>query len=606
MKLPIIKDLYRFVPEKGGSLSSSSLDAMRWRALVEMNDRSVSGNAVLALAFLFVSISSDLMLTHRSLFTGLFSLVALSITARLVVMALIKWKTRTEYREREGQFYLVVFSFAVTWGLLTSTMLFLYGATWPALIVVLFAAGMGSGALANFCIWRSLVTGYLAVLFVPAIVVCFSSRNNEGYILGTGLTMYMAYLLIQVKLWNREYWSSRTSAELLKVRAEELQEERENSDLANRAKSEFMSSMSHELRTPMNAILGFAQMLELDPDAPLTINQKISVDHIIKGGQHLLGLIDQVLDLAKIESGKLNLVFECIRPSDTFHECLEMVKPMADKKGVILSGKKESDKLVRVDPVRLKQVILNLFSNGIKYNIDAGHVEFGCRDGKNNILHIFVSDTGLGIPVERHEEVFDPFNRLGNESTEIEGTGVGLTISKKLVEAMGGQIGFESEPGKGSTFWIEFPAIEGSDHKETESVETLKKEDVYESLPVTATVLYIEDNPANLQLMESIIGSIGGITLISAHTAEIGISMAEEKQPNLILMDINLPGMDGIAATKALAQVDKTRNIPVIGISAAAMKSDIERAKTAGFKAYLTKPFNVPEVIQTIKTALTA
>ncbi len=379
---------------------------------------------------------------------------------------------------------------------------------------------------------------------------------------------------------------------------------KEEAETANRAKSDFLSSMSHELRTPMNAILGFAQILELHPQEPLTEDQKDCVKHIKSGGNHLLELIDQVLDLSRIEAGKLNISLEEIALDTTLQECLRLIDNSAQERNLKVASDLGATHTIKVDYTRFKQVMLNLLSNAVKYNREGGDVTLTSEDTADNQVRVSVMDRGEGISEDDQGGLFEAFNRLGREASGIEGTGIGLTITKQLVEAMGGAIGYTTELGKGSTFWIEFPAAGSTLGKQPQTSEVSKTPEQPARLSTTATVLYIEDNPANLSLMETIIGRMKGVSMISAYNAELGMSMAEEHQPDLILMDINLPGMDGIAAMKVLSTIDKTRDIPVIAISAAAMKRDIQRGMAAGFKEYLTKPFNIPEIVKAIEKEL--
>lgn len=383
-----------------------------------------------------------------------------------------------------------------------------------------------------------------------------------------------------------------------------LEESRQNSEMANQAKSEFLSSMSHELRTPMNAILGFAQLLELNPSDPLTKGQKEQVGHILKSGNHLLELIDRVLDLSKIEAGKLEVSVKEIVLNDVCRECLLMTKTNSTDRDLTVDSNLKARKTIEADYTRFKQVLLNLLSNAIKYNVKGGRVTLTSEDTHNNMVRISVTDTGPGIAEDDQINLFTPFNRLGKESSDIEGTGVGLAISKQLVEAMGGRIGVESKVGTGSAFWVEFPAVESTIVNAVEDTQHPVTNEDIEQTSTPASILYVEDNPANTQLMQAIIEKIDGVTLLSASNAARGILMAEEQQPSLILMDINLPDMDGIEAKKLLSSQDKTRDIPVIALTAAAMKSDIEKGNAAGFRAYLTKPFNVTEIMNTIKTEL--
>jgi PAS domain S-box-containing protein len=375
---------------------------------------------------------------------------------------------------------------------------------------------------------------------------------------------------------------------------------------ANNAKSEFLSSMSHELRTPMNAILGFAQMLEFNPKEPLTETQKESVNHIMKGGQHLLELINEVLDLAKIEAGKMEMSIEDISVKSVLDECLSLIHSMAEDRGIEITVGNSFDETIeiRTDHTRFRQSLLNLITNAIKYNRPNGTVTLDCHETPGAMLHINVADTGNGISENMLDDLFQPFNRLGAENTEIEGTGIGLTITKQIIEAMDGHIGVDTKIGEGSTFWIELPL---SERKLIDEGAAGTQETGYDTKPlpdIEGTVLYVEDNPANLQLMEMIIERVEGLSMISAHNAELGIELAKSRYPNLIILDINLPGMDGYDALKKLKNIEKTKDIPIIALSANAMVRDIERGINAGFKQYLTKPIKVEEVVSAIKNVI--
>ena len=372
----------------------------------------------------------------------------------------------------------------------------------------------------------------------------------------------------------------------------------EEAERANKSKSEFLSSMSHELRTPMNSIIGFSQMLDRNALEPLTSTQQKCVDHILRGGRHLLDLINEILDLSKVESGKMDLGFEHVFPSSVFKECVDLLRGHASARDITLSGNKESDAGILVDRFRFKQVILNLLSNAIKYNNDGGKVSFGCVEQPDGIVRIFVSDTGPGIPDEMIPDLFVPFERLHYSQSEIEGTGIGLTISKRLVEVMGGTIGCDSKVGEGTTFWLEFPKVDADvpvNNIPVDAVEVLAA-----PAKISGTMLYIEDDMHNTALMELIVTRIENVSMISAPTAELGIEMACSVLPDVIVLDINLPGMDGFEAIAQLKKIDKTRDIPVIALSAAAMSHDIERGKKAGFLHYLTKPIDIDEVISVI------
>ncbi|SOD90706.1 PAS domain S-box protein [Caenispirillum bisanense] len=384
----------------------------------------------------------------------------------------------------------------------------------------------------------------------------------------------------------------------------ELRLAQEEAERANEAKSAFLSSMSHELRTPLNAILGFAQLLEASRKDPLTDKQKSHVQHILKGGQHLLDLINEVLDLARIEAGKLTLSIEDISPADVLDECLSITETLAERRGIAVQrGFALPLPGVRADYTRLKQVLLNLLSNAVKYNREAGRLTLAVGPGAPGMLRFAVTDTGRGIPADKFASLFEPFNRLGAETTEVEGTGIGLTITRELTERMGGTLGVESEVGVGSTFWVEMPLSEARLDIPAE-IETPDDTTADASAGPSLRVLYVEDNPANMRLMEEVMDELGGVDLRTAHTAELGIELAVRERPDLILMDINLPGMDGFQALAFLREQPETSATPIIALTANATASSIQKGIAAGFTAYLTKPVVIPQLMQAIRTAV--
>ena len=383
-----------------------------------------------------------------------------------------------------------------------------------------------------------------------------------------------------------------------------LEQAQVEAEKANRAKSEFLSSMSHELRTPLNAILGFAQLLEFGKKDPLTDRQKDQVRQIMKGGNHLLELIDEVLDLAKIEAGKLSLSIETVDMRNLVDECLSFAGTLAAKRDITIEDRTgDALPMIWADRLRSKQALLNLLSNAVKYNREGGQIWLDAEQRNDGAIWIGVTDTGLGIPEDKHADLFRPFSRLGAGDQEIEGTGIGLVITKKLVEEMDATMGFDSTPGEGSTFWVEFPlAVE--DLKEAPLEE---QDDAVADLAIGSEerlLLYVEDNPTNLALMEDIIEDVSNLTMISTHTAELGLALAEERKPDVIILDINLPGMNGIEAVQILKKLDATKDIPVLALSANAMPDTIERGRQAGFRDYLKKPVNVSELMAALQDAL--
>lgn len=382
-----------------------------------------------------------------------------------------------------------------------------------------------------------------------------------------------------------------------------LQLAKASADEANQAKSAFLSSMSHELRTPLNAILGFAQLLASQVSVSQDKRQEF-VGYILKAGNHLLVLINEVLDLAKIESGTLTLSLEPVALVDVMQECEKMIAPIATKRAITLAFSVDSNVHVTADRTRLKQILLNLLSNAIKYNREGGSVEISTvMSGKS--IRIVVKDTGNGLSPAQIEQIFQPFNRLGQEVGPEEGTGIGLVVTKRLVEMMNGEIGVESQVGVGSVFWLTLQACDAvrNGHVpelEKRSAVAVSKKDV----PIVHSILYVEDNPANLRLVQEIINLRPDLRLMTASDAGLGIEIARAHQPRLILMDLNLPGISGIDAFKQLQSDTLTAHIPVIALTANAMPRDVERGLAEGFIGYLTKPIDIGKFLTTVDQAL--
>jgi PAS domain S-box-containing protein len=391
----------------------------------------------------------------------------------------------------------------------------------------------------------------------------------------------------------KEDFSERKANELALIEA------RESAERANRAKSEFLSSMSHELRTPMNAILGFAQILEIDEE--LGADQRECVREILQGGKHLLQLINDVLDLSRIESGRLTLSLEPVALAEVVADCLKLIQPLAGTRGIEPRVSVPASCKVMADRVRVKQAVLNLLSNAVKYNREGGQVALEAELAGGRV-RIVVSDDGPGIAAERMAELFQPFSRLGAEFSVIEGTGIGLTITRRLVEMMHGTVGVESTVGSGSRFWVDLPASSADGIPAPDAVSPVQFAGNIDRL--AQNILCIDDNPVNLKLIQLMLKKHRPFHIRTAHTAGLGLELARAQAPDLILLDINMPDTDGYQ-TLALLRADPTlRDIPVIAVTANAMTHDIERGMAAGFAAYLTKPLAHAQLVATVDKVL--
>jgi PAS domain S-box-containing protein len=431
----------------------------------------------------------------------------------------------------------------------------------------------------------------------PAMVSVTALRDAQddiiGYLLiGTDNTARKA-VEGERALLNRE----------LQGKNDELEAARSAAEKANLAKSEFLSSMSHELRTPLSAILGFAQLIDSGSPPPSPA-QKRSLDQILKAGWYLLDLINEILDLALIESGKLALSLEPIAVAEVMQECRAMIEPQAHKRGIAVAFPSPEGRLfVMADRTRLKQVLINLLSNAVKYNRPGGSVSvvYEMRDAGR--LRVRVEDSGAGLPPEKVAQLFQPFNRLGQEAHAEEGTGIGLVVCQRLIDLMGGAIGAESKVGTGSTFWVDLNLTRAPQpHEGDHEPEAVPHAPIDPGLRVR-TLLYVEDNPANLMLVEDLMARRADIRLLSAMDGPRGLEMAKAFGPDVILMDINLPGMSGTQALRLLAEDPATALIPVVALSANAMPRDIAKGLAAGFFRYLTKPIKVAEFMNTLDEA---
>ncbi len=377
--------------------------------------------------------------------------------------------------------------------------------------------------------------------------------------------------------------------------ATELRDARVLAEAGSAAKTEFLSSMSHELRTPLNAILGFAQLLQRDRKEPLSERHRGRVDQILKGGEHLLRLIDEILDLSRIEAGGTSISAERVDALEVTREVLRTLEPSATRNGIqlaLLLERAGDLPPVIADRTRFTQILMNLGSNAIKYNRPSGKVTFALEPGPGGYVRASVSDTGIGIPVDKQSKLFQPFQRAGQETGPIEGTGIGLAITRRLAELMRGRVGFTSDPGVGSTFWVELPVADPSTKPVAPQVASTHPS----GHEPRGRVLYVEDNPANVRFLKDVLERFEGIALYTAPTAEIGVELARDVKPSLVIMDINLPGMSGIDALAALRRQPETKDIPVIALTAAASERDKQRGEQAGFHRYLTKPVKLEEL----------
>lgn len=389
-----------------------------------------------------------------------------------------------------------------------------------------------------------------------------------------------------------------------KAHEEELLRARAEAESASAAKSEFLSAMSHELRTPLNAVLGFAQLLQRDKKEPLTERHQERLSHVLRGGEHLLRLIDDVLDLSRIESRRLPIALEPVDVEPVLEDVRRTMAPIATEAAIVLSVGAFRGTLpqVNADRTRFRQIVMNFTSNAIKYGRPRGSVNLEARVS-GACIRVSVIDNGIGIASDKQARIFEPFHRAGQEAGPIQGTGIGLAICKQLAELMNGRVGFESRVSEGSEFWVELPLTEPNPRLIEADAPTVQTLGLGTPTASRRSIVYVEDNPSNVAFMEDLL-SDQPVELVVAPSAELGIELVRTRRPSLVIMDINLPGMSGIEARRALQRWPETAEIPVVALSAAAMPGEAKRIAEAGFFRFLTKPVRVDELLATLDEIL--
>jgi|GEM_PF-6343561 len=544
-----------------------------------------SGVAALTLLLLWGSQPRTLLLAWYAAINGTF----------LLRYVLYKRYSNTATDHADSATWGKYFTFCAILGaiLWTSGGILFFDFTNPTLqiFIIVLILGITMGSVITYGAHWPSAMAFISLVMLPFSWFLFSHGTSAYQGIGLMGICYAPVMLFAARNASRTLRQSVSlrfqNAELI----DQLTQAKDQAEQASKAKSEFLSNMSHELRTPLNAVIGFSYLLESDAEGPLNPSQRDFVMEIHKGGQHLLEVVNDVLDLARIESGKLEITLEDVDIAEVVDNCMKLMAPMAEKMAVELAWTQQDNAPTHIsaDSVRLKQVLLNVLSNAIKYNRRGGSVTIKaeCAGGYAVVM---IADTGAGIAAEKLASLFKPFERLGLDNSGIEGTGIGLAITKRLVEAMGGEVGVVSTPGVGTTFWIKLPLgrVRRKARQEPEKPQLLAAEPT----PFRKKVLYVEDSIVNLKLVEAMIHRLGHLEFLQAPTAEIGIAMAESMVPDLILMDITLPGMSGYEALEKLRQSEKTRHIPVVALTANAAGNDIERGRRAGFTDYLTKPID--------------
>lgn len=596
--MALTKSIHGYHDHRLAEMDENTIYSMTLEAYRDYVTRTIPGTIIIFLLLSIANwISHDTAESRLPYYIIIFSSLV-SIAFHFVCIKSVRHQSPDTIKRWEVYFSILAMSTAVYWAVFSGMSFVQYGVDDITMVYLLFSVGIASGAAASNFIWHKLAQAYLVVILVPPIVILTAFQGSTiVWALSASITIYYLFLYFQVRRSNNEYWKALINTKQLEIQTIELER-------ANQAKSEFLSAMSHELRTPLTAIIGFGELIKRIDNNDKT---KSYAGKIINAGDHLSSLINDILDLSAIESGKLSLSIEGLSLKDVLTESISLMAPQAQKSGIqiIPPSSQHIRYCVQADYMRLKQILLNLLSNAIKYNREGGTITISCKPCSNDRTRITVTDTGVGMNDSQLQQLFQEFNRVGAEQTNVKGTGIGLVITKRLVELMGGVIGVESQQGKGSSFWFELKQSTNVELTSLKQDEIMRKLDIPDVKTTTSRkILYIDDNPDNLFLVTQIIEQYSPHEIISAPDGRLGIDLAITQQPELILLDINLPYDDGYTVLKKLRKNDLTRKTPVIAVTANAMESDKKSAKAAGFNDYITKPINSQIFLDAISSAL--
>lgn len=593
----LLGDIRRFIADDSSQLSDSAVEELRSRCLREINRSSVLGILVVLAATIVTGVTGD----YPHNYPWVYYPFACCIVSSLVARAALTWFiTRHKGLLPQPLFYIyfaVVFIYTLAWGSFVGATILVYEFTWLGFVLALFTAGIAVGVFISSYPWQLLANACLVGTLAPGIICALVLGDGRGYAVAFGFSSYLVYLILQARRWSRNYWEGTINTELLKLRAEELSQARVQAEAASQAKSTFLATMSHEIRTPLNGVMGMIHVvLESDLNADQYQNLQIAHD----SAQGLLSIINDILDISKVEAGKLEVLSEPYNLDRLLAAIEKMFTDEAAQKG--LSFKVEvadgTPKALVGDVTRIRQVLINFIGNALKFT-EQGEVQVkvGLDANSPDKLLFAVCDTGIGIDPTQMEHLFEAFSQADPSTTRrFGGTGLGLAISRQLIQLMGGSVEVVSEPGRGSTFTMVLPATLAKDPVERPA--RLSPAGAPDGSLSALSILIIEDNAVNQKVVSAMLNTLG-CSPVMASDGQQGVALASEHAFDVILMDMEMPIMDGLEATRTLrARGIKT---PIIALTAHAVAGNRELCFEAGMNDYLSKPIEFDKLREKIK-----